>query len=283
MRLAHSTAAGIAALALASLLGAQTAPPDVPPPGGGGRGAGARGGGGGDPAQIVDRMMQGDANGDGKLSREEMPERFAERMFDAADANGDGFIDREELAGWAASRRGRGGGAGPAGAPGVPGAGPAEGGGFDRSMSMAGRAMRGLRRSSMDGASRDQDLAALQILQQSLVAAKGAIAEVEPSEAARARYGTDEAGYRAGFRVMLLKASIEALRIEEALLADDAEAAKKALGTLLEIQKQGHDLFQAEEDEAAPAAGGGGRGRGRSGAGTGAGGGAGGASGGGGR
>ncbi len=63
----------------------------------GGGGGGGRPGGPPDPQQFIDRMMQNDANGDGKLSRDEVPGRFAERMFDNNDANGDGFIDREEL------------------------------------------------------------------------------------------------------------------------------------------------------------------------------------------
>ncbi len=40
-----------------------------------------------------------DANGDGKLQRDEVPERFRGRGFDALDTNGDGVLDAEELKG----------------------------------------------------------------------------------------------------------------------------------------------------------------------------------------
>jgi multidrug resistance efflux pump len=42
-------------------------------------------------------LMQGDKDGDGKLSREEVPERMQE-FFERLDANGDGFLDAEEIA-----------------------------------------------------------------------------------------------------------------------------------------------------------------------------------------
>ena len=56
-----------------------------------GRGAGGRGG---DP---MERLRQMDADGDGRISKDEAPERMQERMFSRMDANGDGFIDEDEL------------------------------------------------------------------------------------------------------------------------------------------------------------------------------------------
>ncbi|HMO64122.1 MAG TPA: EF-hand domain-containing protein, partial [Verrucomicrobiota bacterium] len=61
-----------------------------------GIGRGGRGGPGGmgDPAQIVDRWMENDANGDGKLSedeRAEMPGFMAQALM-RADADGDGVL-----------------------------------------------------------------------------------------------------------------------------------------------------------------------------------------------
>ena len=41
-------------------------------------------------------MMQLDKDGDGKLSREEVPERMAE-MFSRIDTNADGFLDASEM------------------------------------------------------------------------------------------------------------------------------------------------------------------------------------------
>ncbi len=57
-------------------------------------------GGPGDPAgdasAAVDRLMQNDKNGDGKLSKNEIPRHLAQ-MLVGADTNGDGTLDRAEL------------------------------------------------------------------------------------------------------------------------------------------------------------------------------------------
>ena len=70
---------------------------------GGGRGSGRRPGGGRAPgggapnaASIIERIFEADTNGDGKISKEEAPERMADR-FDQMDTNDDGFVDREEI------------------------------------------------------------------------------------------------------------------------------------------------------------------------------------------
>ncbi len=54
-----------------------------------------------DPAQALERY---DANDDGKLSRDELPERLAERMMEA-DTDKDGFLTAEELKKAEAKRR----------------------------------------------------------------------------------------------------------------------------------------------------------------------------------
>ncbi|MBL8829701.1 MAG: EF-hand domain-containing protein, partial [Planctomycetaceae bacterium] len=47
--------------------------------------------------EFMTRMFeQADANKDGKLSKDEAPERMKEN-FDRIDRNGDGFVDRDEL------------------------------------------------------------------------------------------------------------------------------------------------------------------------------------------
>jgi hypothetical protein len=58
-------------------------------------GPGAFGGRGGEAPGFGDRFKRFDANGDGKLALEELPEPLRER-FGPADANKDGVIDDEE-------------------------------------------------------------------------------------------------------------------------------------------------------------------------------------------
>ena len=105
--------------------------PEFPGPGGpggfgmgggpGGPGDFRRGGGPGgpgdfrrgpDPGDFVERLMSQDANGDGKVTKDELPEPM-QRVIERGDANGDGAIDKEEAEKLAA-QLGRGG-AGPGG------------------------------------------------------------------------------------------------------------------------------------------------------------------------
>lgn len=74
----------------------------------GGPGMGGPGGGGPPPDPMTN-----DKDGDGKLSKEEAPERMAAN-FEQWDANNDGFVDKDEIAARRASRQQRGGG-GPGG------------------------------------------------------------------------------------------------------------------------------------------------------------------------
>ena len=69
--------------------------------------------------------MQYDSDGDGKVSKDEAPERM-QGFFDRLDGNGDGFIDQEEVDAMR-SRFGGGGRGGPGG--GGPGGGRGFGGG----------------------------------------------------------------------------------------------------------------------------------------------------------
>lgn len=48
------------------------------------------------PEMITKKIMEADADGDGKISKEEAPERLA-RGFDRMDADGDGFLTPEEI------------------------------------------------------------------------------------------------------------------------------------------------------------------------------------------
>lgn len=49
-----------------------------------------------DPEMFVKRMMQADKDGDGKISKDEAPERM-QQVFDRFDADSDGFVTREEI------------------------------------------------------------------------------------------------------------------------------------------------------------------------------------------
>ncbi|MDM8541569.1 hypothetical protein QUF90_10830 [Desulfococcaceae bacterium HSG9] len=61
----------------------------------GGQSGQRRGGSGG--GDIIERVMNFDADGDGKVSKEEMPKRMQDRLLQRADTNGDGAIDRQEV------------------------------------------------------------------------------------------------------------------------------------------------------------------------------------------
>ncbi|MBK7404352.1 MAG: hypothetical protein IPJ41_06865 [Phycisphaerales bacterium] len=213
------------------------------------------------PEQFVERMMQNDANGDGKLARDELPGRFADRMFETGDANKDGFLDKAELTEIAKTMGqggfgGRGGdrqGGPGAGGPGAGGAGGPQAGGapasFDAHMKSAGRAMRQLRRSGFDDASRQSDLVLIQTIQDSLVGAKARIAEVEMAPQAKKQYGDDKVKYESDFRLNLIQAIMESLALESAVVEGDTAGAKESLEHLLQVQKEGHDAFQKPEDE----------------------------------
>ena len=88
-------------------------------PGGFGPGGGGPGGGGPD---MVARMMERDANGDGKLTAEEAGERLA-TLIQRADADGDGAVTKQELLAAMPAGGGRPMGSAPGFGPGRPGPG----------------------------------------------------------------------------------------------------------------------------------------------------------------
>jgi len=201
--------------------------------------------------------MQGDTDGDGKLSKSEVPERLAERMFDQADKNTDGFLDREELLGFFSTRRGPGGegrggaggpggglgaGGGAGGPPGAEGRGPAMD--FEGHMSQAGRGLRRIQRSSFDASSMEGDLEAIQNIQSGLIGAKAQISTIEMSDSARAKYGDDKATYAKEFRTHLVKAAAEALHLEAAILEGNGDAARASVKNLAALQEAAHAIFE---------------------------------------
>lgn len=95
-----------------AMLGAQDAPKPPPPPGGEGRPGGPPSGGDLQ-ARFDDAFKKMDANGDGKVSKEEFLEfskREAEDRFSKIDTTGSGSISKEQIS--EAMRRMRGGDAG---------------------------------------------------------------------------------------------------------------------------------------------------------------------------
>jgi collagen type III alpha len=78
-----------------------------------GPGPGGPGGG-----NFVERLMGLDRNGDGKVTRDEMPEWVQQRLLERADANGDEAIDEEEAKQMAEQLQRRGGGPPLGGGPG---------------------------------------------------------------------------------------------------------------------------------------------------------------------
>lgn len=238
-----------AALSVAALAGLASAQPG----GGGGRGQpegtpGGPGGGPGGPGNVegfVTRLLRNDANGDGKLQWEEVPEQNRERLFERGDTNKDKVLDQDELRAMAVASPRRVAPGGPGGADGAAAT-------LHDSMEQAGRAMRTIRRSQFSDMSRRQDLSAMQSLQSALVAAKGHIQEAKMSEPAKAKFKDDTAAFHKEFRQSMIRSTIKAMELELAIVNGDAAAATKHRDELLALQKEAHELFQpdAEEEDA---------------------------------
>ncbi len=231
-----------------------------PPQGPGGRGEGQQGErprAPVDPQQFIDRMMQNDANGDGMLSKDELPPQLADRLMERADANKDGMLDKGELE--AAAKNGamgaargaqrEGGRGGPEGAMNIEGA-----------MKQMNRAYKALGTSAFDASTRASDLGMISALQAAVVAAKGGATRLPMSEAAKAKFGDDRAKFDAEFRGMMLETLLVSIEIEKAVLEGNGATAKAGVAKLHELEEKGHELFQPAEGEARPERGGRGEG-----------------------
>lgn len=233
------------ALSFASLAAAQQ-DGTFPPGGQGGGQAGGQGGGQGgqrprmDPAQMLERM---DANGDGKLSKDEVPPQLAERMFDNADTNKDGFLDKAELEAMAkaAPQRGQGGQGGQRG--GQAGA-PMN---LEGAMKQMNGAYKALKASAFDAASKAADLEAAQRLQMAAIGAKGGVGSLRMTDAASKQYGADKAAFEAAYRRKMIETAKVAIDIELAILDGKADAAKALVAKLHDLEESGHEVFKAEE------------------------------------
>jgi hypothetical protein len=194
-------------------------------------------------------MMAADANGDGKISKEELGQGGGrtDRIFEMADTNGDGFLERAEIVVFAQSqpRQGPGGERGPGGE-------GRRGGGqqmsLEGAMKQANRAMRGLKDSAFDASSRASDLEQVQTLSVALANAKGMASSSPMSKAAKAKFGDDKAAFETSFRQHMITALTEALALESAILAGKSADAKAAFGRVHAAEEAGHALFAEEEE-----------------------------------
>ncbi len=194
----------------------------------------------------VDRLMANDRNGDGKLSRDELPARLADRLFAEADTDGDGLLTREDVTAHVMGARPAGEDATPAQTA-QPGASPESGHqAFEGAMKQAGGSMRALRRSQFAPATRDSDLDAAQSMQEAMIAAKASFGSVAMSAAARARFRDDQDAYRRAFRLAIIESLRAAIDLEQAVLEEDQPKAQDAQARLMATQKSAHDLFQDE-------------------------------------
>ncbi len=216
---------------------------------------------------FIDQFMARDADGDGRLSREELPAAMADRFFAEGDTNGDKFIDRDELKAFIAGVQrysGRTGSGGirrgtqeepgstdkpptkPDPVPEPPATRPAEvsEGGLKEPMRSAGQAIKALDGSRFDAASKADDLQRVQALQAALLSAKADLARLPMAPQAKERYGTDDAAYRDALRMQLIKAISESLTLETLIVRGDARACQGSIGRLQAIQKDGHGAFK---------------------------------------
>ena len=210
-----------------------------------------RGNRGANPEAMLNRMMRADADQDGRISKAEASGGNGNgRFFDQADADADGYVTRIEAVTFIEARMGNR----PTGRGGdlaqptqdTPKAekpvDPREA--FNDAMEASGRALRSLRRAKFDDISMQNDLKAIRTLQTSLMAAKQHSAAIPMSDAAKAKFGTNEKAYRAAFQIDMIKAMLAALQAEQAALEGDATKAKAAVKTIVAVRSESHDLFE---------------------------------------
>ena len=196
-----------------------------------------------DPARLVARMMQSDADGDGRISRAEVGRgRFAD-LFDEADADKDGYVTEREMTVFLTERRP--GGAAPRGERPADDAAPVDSkAAFDKGMAESGRALRGLRRTPFDETSFDRDLTSVIRVQDGLLAARGHVGSVPMSDAAKEKFGTDRRAYLRSFQAHMAKSLVTSFQLEIAILEGDSSKAKELTDALVGDRNGSHDLFE---------------------------------------
>lgn len=230
-------------VALVALVGASAALSQPEPSGQPGRRAD---GPGQNPEAFAQRLLQRDANEDGKLSRDELPGQFAERIFAEFDADGDDLLSKDELMAFAkaaADRRLAQPGA--RGGQGAQGARPPMD--FHRAMETAGRGLRGLNRARFDGTGTQRELMAVQMVQLGIVSAKMDLPNAPKTDAGTAKYPNDE-DYRRAMRTHLLEVLDLSVDLERAILEGNGDRARELVEQIERVEHDAHDLFQPEDD-----------------------------------
>ncbi len=234
----------VSCVALIALAGASAALSQPEPTGRPGRQPAA--GPGQDPEAFAQRLLQRDTDGDGKLSREELPGQFAQRIFDEFDTDGDELLSKDELMAFAKAaaerrlaRRAEQGERGERNA--------RTSMDFHQAMETAERGLRGLKRARFDGSATRRELMGVQMIQLGIVSAKMNLANAPKTEAGQAKYPNDE-DYRRAMRTHLLEVLALSVELERAIMEGDAERARSLVEQIQRVEHDAHDLFQPEED-----------------------------------
>ena len=115
---------------------------------------------------------------------------------------------------------------------------------FGESMGDINRAIKIIRRTKFSPASRDANLKSLRKLEEAFIVSKQTYSSIEMSEAAQARFGTNQKAYDTAFRKDIIKGQMICLEIENAVLDGDRDAAEAAMRRMLELRNDSHDLFE---------------------------------------
>ena len=115
---------------------------------------------------------------------------------------------------------------------------------FGKAMGDINRAIKIIRRTKFSPASRDANLLSLQQVEDGFRVCKLTYSSIEMSEAAQARFGTNQKAYETAFRKDIIKGQMICLEIENAVLDGDRGAAEAAMRRMLELRTTSHDLFE---------------------------------------
>ena len=115
---------------------------------------------------------------------------------------------------------------------------------FEHGMEMAQQGWRELRNMEFNEDNREKALELVGMIQEGLITSKNAVPGMPMTEKAKAAYGDDTAKFHSELRRGLIYTLGVALKLEEAVNANDAEAAKQALTDLGAAQQRGHQQFR---------------------------------------